>query len=113
MRQGRIQTSIETEFEAGGARAKGRIMNVSEGGLFVGSGTIPGQGENAALRFRAPGGDEIKLSGLVWWTTEEGGVTRHRAPGFGVRLLDESEEWQELCARLERSANGRSRRLRR
>lgn len=106
MRNGRIRTAIETEFEVGGTRAKGRIMNVSEGGVFIGSGTIPGQGENAALRFRAPGGGEMELSGLVWWTTEDGSVTRHRAPGFGVRLLDADEEWSELCESLQRTRRG-------
>jgi uncharacterized protein (TIGR02266 family) len=98
MESGRIRTSIETEFEIDGQRAQGRIKNMSEGGLFVGTASIPEAGENIDLNFRGPGGGVVSLSGLVWWTTNDGG--RHRAPGFGLRLLDDSEELQGLLANL-------------
>jgi hypothetical protein len=100
MQTGRIRTSIEAEFEVSGQRAKGRIMNVGEGGVFVGTGSIPGEGENAALDFTAPGGHDIRLSGLVWWTTDDDGRL-HRVPGFGLRLLEDSEEFREFRASLE------------
>ena len=98
MESDRIRTSIETEFEVDGHRAQGRIRNVSEGGLFVGTTSVPEAGENVDLNFRGPGGREVCLSGLVWWTTKDGG--RHRTPGFGLRLLDDSEELQGLLANL-------------
>jgi uncharacterized protein (TIGR02266 family) len=101
MHYGRIRTSIETEFEVSGHRAKGRIKNVSESGVFVGTASIPEQGENVDLNFKAPGGEEVRLSGLVWWTTDDCGGTRHRAPGFGLRLLDDNEEFRQFWASLQ------------
>ena len=97
MSEKRIRTSIETEFEVRGRRATGKIKNVSEGGLFVGTAAIPEEGENVALRFRSPMGGEVSVSGLVWWTTE--GVAR-RVHGFGLRVLDDSPEFRVLVANL-------------
>jgi hypothetical protein len=101
MHYGRIRTCIETEFEVSGHRANGKIKNVSESGAFVGTVSIPEQGENVDLNFKAPGGEEVRLSGLVWWTTDDCGGTRHRAPGFGLRLLDDKEEFHRFLASLE------------
>jgi uncharacterized protein (TIGR02266 family) len=99
MDYGRVRTSIDTEFEAGGLRGKGRIQNMSEGGLFVGTDLLPEEGENVDLSFRAPGGAELNLSGLVWWTTNHAG-TRHRTRGFGLRLLDDSDAFRSLLESL-------------
>jgi hypothetical protein len=101
MHDRRITTSIETEFEVSGHREKGRIKNVSESGVFVGTASIPEQGENVALNFKAPSGEEVRLSGLVWWTTDECGGTRSRAPGFGLRLLDDSEKFRQFWESLQ------------
>jgi Tfp pilus assembly protein PilZ len=73
---------------------------MSEGGLFVGTASVPEEGENVDLSFRAPGGDEVSLSGLVWWTTNDGNGKGHRTPGFGLRLLDDSDDFRSLLARL-------------
>jgi len=96
----RIRTCIETEFEVRGHRAQGKIKNMSEGGLFVGTASIPEEGESVDLTFRAPGGREVRLSGLVWWTTKGGDGKGHRTPGFGLRLLDDSDDFRSLLARL-------------
>jgi hypothetical protein len=96
MKSERIRTCIETEFAVGKHRGKGRILNVSERGVFVGTGSIPPQGETASLQFRAPGGGPIRLSGLVWWTTDDEDGTRHRETGFGVRLLDDNENFRQF-----------------
>ena len=101
MHDRRIRTSIETEFEVGGHREKGRIKNVSENGVFVATATIPEQGENVDLNFKTPGGEEVRLSGLVWWTTDDCGGTRRGAPGFGLRLLDDNEEFRQFWASLQ------------
>jgi hypothetical protein len=100
MQKGRVRTSIEAEFQVGGQRAKGRIMNVGEGGLFVGTGSLPGEGESAHLHFTAPDGRELRLSGLVWWTTEGSGV-HGRASGFGLRLIEETPSFREFWASLQ------------
>ena len=100
MQDGRIRTCIETEFEVSGRRAQGTIKNVSEGGLFVSTASVPEAGESVDLTFRAPRGGEVSLSGLVWWTTNGEDGKRHGNPGFGLRLLDESDDFRGLLASL-------------
>jgi len=102
MNYGRIRTCIETEFDVAGHRAKGKIKNISDSGVFVGTASIPEQGEDVYLKFKAPDGEEVRLSGLVWWTTDDSGGTRDRAPGFGLRLLDDNEEFRRFFASLRR-----------
>jgi hypothetical protein len=95
MTQRRIRTAIQTEFEAGALRGRGTIRNMAEGGLFVGTPQIPHQGDLVSLSFRDRKGRGLDVSGLVWWTTiDEPGA--HRAPGFGIRLLEESEDYQSF-----------------
>ena len=110
MHYGRIRTCIEAEFEVTGRRAKGRIKNVSESGVFVGTASIPEQGEDIDLNFRALDGEEVRLSGLVWWTTDDCGGTRNRAAGFGLRLLDDNQEFRRFFARLRKLSGMKSRR---
>ena len=100
MEYGRIKTCIETEFEVRGQRALGKIENMSEGGLFVSTAWVPEEGESIDLSFRAPGGEEVSLSGLVWWTTNGVDGKGYRTPGFGLRLLDDSDDFRSLLARL-------------
>ena len=100
MAQKRIRTSIETEFEVCGQRATGKIKNVSTGGLFVGTASIPDQGESVDLSFRAPDGDEISISGFVWWTTRDIERGTRQVPGFGLCLLEENEDFARLVASL-------------
>lgn len=86
----RVLTSIEAEFRTGSVRARGKIKNVSEGGLFIGTASIPDEGDPVDVAFRNRKGQAIKLSGFVWWTTR--GESHHRRPGFGLRLLDADTE---------------------
>ena len=91
----RIRTAIQTEFEAGALQGRGTIRNVAEGGLFVGTTQVPHQGDLVSLSFRDPKGRGLGVSGLVWWTTtDEPGS--HRVPGFGMRLLDDSEDYRRF-----------------
>jgi len=90
----RIRTAIKTNFAAGRLRGEGKIKNVAEGGLFVGTSQLPDEGESVVVSFRAPGGT-VDVEGLVWWTTnDEPG--RHRTPGFGLRLLEESADFSRF-----------------
>lgn len=100
MQDGRIRTCIETEFEVRGHRVPGKIKNVSEGGLFVSTASVPEEGECVDLTFRVPGGEEVSLSGLVWWTTNGVDGKRHGTPGFGLRLLDESDDFRSFLGSL-------------
>ena len=107
----RIRTCIETEFEVAGHRAMGKIKNISESGAFVGTASIPEQGEDVDLNFKGPDGEEVRLSGLVWWTTDDCGGTRKRAPGFGLRLLDDNEEFRRFFASLRRGSEMKRRKF--
>lgn len=95
----RIRTSIQTDFEAGALRGRGKIRNVAEGGVFVGTTQLPSQGDLVVLSFRGASGPPLEVTGLVWWTTLEA-PGPHRMPGFGMRLLDSSDEYERFYASL-------------
>ncbi len=96
VRNRRESACIAAEFDVGGRRGLGLIRNVSRGGLFVRTASVPEVGESVKVRFRR-GDDEIHVSGLVWWTTkQEKGTTFARPPGFGVRLLGQQGDLREL-----------------
>jgi uncharacterized protein (TIGR02266 family) len=100
MNSSRARTSIPVEFQAGGNRGTGKINNMGAGGLFIGTGTIPDQGEPVSVRFTLPGESPIAVTGLVWWTTNDL-VHRSGSPqGFGLRLLDASEAYETAVERL-------------
>ena len=94
----RFRTAIQTEFAAGGLRGTGKIRNVAEGGLFVGTEQLPDQGDTVRVSFRS-NGTSVDVEGLVWWTTEDS-PGPHRARGFGMRLLYDSEEYERFLASL-------------
>jgi hypothetical protein len=95
----RIRTAIQTEFEAGELHGRGTIRNVAEGGLFVGTPQIPHQGDLVSLSFRDGKGRGLGVSGLVWWTTiDEPGA--HSAPGFGIRLLEDTDDYRNFFESL-------------
>ena len=95
----RFRTAIQAEFEAGELHGRGTIRNVAEGGLFVGTPQLPHQGDLVSLSFRDPKGRGLDVSGLVWWTTsDEPGA--HRAPGFGIRLLEDSDDYRSFFESL-------------
>ena len=72
---------------------------MAEGGLFVGTALVPDQGELVSLSFRDHRGKALDVHGLVWWTTSNEPGT-HRTPGFGMRLLEDSEEYSHFVASL-------------
>jgi Tfp pilus assembly protein PilZ len=96
----RAETSLPARFAAGALRAPGRVRNVGQGGLFVGSGSIPEQGETVTLVFESPDGARIRARGLVWWTTLEARATGSGPEGFGVRLLEAEPSYRLLVERL-------------
>lgn len=100
MKHERHRTSIPAEFAAGAIQATGQIRNLNEGGLFVGTASIPAQGETVQIHFSVPGGERIELSGMVWWTTADATEQRHRHPGFGLRLLEENAAYRSWIESL-------------
>ena len=96
----RIRTSIPVEFEGLEISGVGLIQNLSKGGLFVGSRTIPSQGEPVSLQFELPGTGEISMMAMVWWTTDEGGEAMANNPGFGLRVIDENQDYTTAVGEL-------------
>ena len=99
MEDTRIRTVIPSKFRTGNLAGKGKVRNVSQGGLFVGTQAIPDVGESIALRLRAPGRPTIEVRGLVWWTTSDSENPGARS-GFGLRLLESNELYRRLVRSL-------------
>ena len=95
----RTRTVIPTRFEADTLSGKGKVKNVSPGGLFVGTRIIPEEGETVQLRLCEPGSPEVEVSGLVWWTTD-GQESPNGQSGFGLRILEECDSYQRMIDRL-------------
>jgi len=95
----RISTVLMTKFKACGKLAEGKIRNLSLGGLFVGTSSIPPMGETVKLRFRMPDGETVDVAGMVWWNTKEC-AGRHRMPGFGLRLIDSGSDYEKGVRRM-------------
>jgi hypothetical protein len=97
MRSERVKTCIRANFETGGGRGEGLIRNVSGGGLFVGTGSLPEVGETVEVTARGAGGADVRISGLVWWTSRNRPGTNFTRPrGFGIRLLDTEQDARQL-----------------
>lgn len=95
MTEGRLRTKIPAVFRAGEMIGRGEVRNVSEGGLFVGTQSLPEEGSSIVVKLSAPGKIPVQVTGLVWWTTsrhQQG--TRHC--GFGLRILDDGAGFQRL-----------------
>ena len=103
MADDRIQTALQTRFEAGPVKARGKIENVGPGGLFVGTPSIPETGDKVELRFEDRGGQRVEVTGVVWWTTDCQEVPGGQPSGFGVRLVNAGEAYRELLRRLRRA----------
>jgi len=100
MTQQRVRASIPVEFKGGAVEGSGVIRNLGVGGLFVGSRAIPAHGEMVSLRFALPGQGRVSLTGLVWWTTQDAPHQQHRHAGFGLRLLDQAEDYESAVSEM-------------
>lgn len=103
----RISTVLLAKFKACGKLAQGKIRNLSVGGLFVGTASIPPTGETVRLRFRAPDGNIVDVSGLVWWTTAQSKDRKHRVPGFGLRLIDANPAYEQAVRGMVKAQSAR------
>lgn len=98
MTHDRVRTRIATEFEVGKLKGRGKVRNLSEGGLFVGTTSIPQQGETVRLSLALPGRAPVEVTGMVWWTTREHRF--HRTPGFGVQILERGDDYDTMLRSL-------------
>ena len=102
----RVSTVLVAKFKACGKLADGKIRNLSLGGLFVGTKSIPPTGETVRVRFRLPDGPLIDVSGMVWWNTRQSDGP-HRVPGFGLRLMDAHPEYEKGVRRMLQAQSAR------
>jgi len=95
----RHKTDVKVEFTQGDLHGTGVIGNVSPRGMFVRSTRIPGTGPMLRLKVNLPEGRTLHLTGRVVRDSESltpsGGT-----PGFGLRLAEDSPEYEDLVARL-------------
>lgn len=99
MAEQRKRVSFLTEFRAGGVTGSGKVKNVSPGGLFVNTASIPQQGDSVFVSMNPGDGRRVAVTGMVWWTTD-GRRNGRLGSGFGLRVLEESESYQALVDRL-------------
>ena len=100
MGEARITASIPVDFEAGAVRGRGKIKNLSDRGLFVRTNDLPYEGDVVALRFVPPGEGEIRLTGVVWWTTRSCPDRAQRPAGFGLCMIEDSPPYERAIAKL-------------
>lgn len=98
----RFTTKIPATIVSRSLEAKGKIRNLSSGGLFVGTESVLEQGDPVVVKFDAPNGESVKARGLVWWTTMDREVYGRTITGFGVRLTWASGEYRRLIEQLVR-----------
>lgn len=97
----RRKAEMKVEFTQGDLRGTGVIGNVSPRGMFVRSTQIPGAGPMLRLKVNLPGGRTLLLTGrVVRGATAISSATTSR--GFGLRLAEDSPEYEELVSRLRR-----------
>lgn len=82
-------------FESEATQLSGITSDISEGGLFVATHTLPPVGSEIALRFSLPSGPELHARGIVRWLrdAQEAGSA---PPGIGVQFSALAERDRSL-----------------
>ena len=100
-RQRRHTAAIDVNYRHDDTYLYSRSSNISELGIFLVSDTPAAPGTVLELVFALPdSGEEIRLSGEVMWTIEQG---RGRSPGMGIRFVEPSPEIRKRIRALIRT----------
>ncbi len=91
----RRNAEMTVEFSQGKLYGTGVTGDVSRRGMFVRTPWIPGTGPVLRLTVNLPGGRKLALTGRVVRTVP-GDRPSPGSPGFGLRLLDEWPEWDDM-----------------
>jgi PilZ domain-containing protein len=95
----RRNAEVNVEFTQNGLHGTGIIGNVSPRGMFVRSDRIPGPGPMLRLKVNLPEGRTLVLTGKV--VRESAPISSADASsGFGLRLAEDSPEYEALLSRL-------------
>lgn len=95
----RHKAEFNVEFIQEALHGIGTTSDLSPRGMFVRTPRIPGTGPKLRLTVNLPGGRTLVLTGKV----VRGSVADSAAgasPGFGLRLAEDSMEYEDLLARL-------------
>lgn len=95
----RRRAEVTVEFSQGALHGTGTTGDVSHRGMFVRSTQIPGTGPMLRLRVNLPEGRTLALTGrVVRGSTAIS--TAGASSGFGLRLAEDSPEYEDLVSRL-------------
>ncbi len=94
----RRKAEMNVEFTQGTFHGTGVTGNVSPRGMFVHSTQIPGAGPTLRLKVNLPEGRTLVLTAKVVRSVKPSPSAK--APGFGVRLAEDSPEYEDLLSRL-------------
>jgi hypothetical protein len=95
----RRKADMTVEFTQGNLQGTGVIGNVSPRGMFVRSTRIPGAGPMLRLKVNLPEGRTLVLTGRVVRDVKPTSRSAH-APGFGLRIMEDSSDYEDLLSRL-------------
>jgi hypothetical protein len=90
---------VKVDFTQGALHGTGVIGDISPRGMFVRSTRIPGTGPMLRLKINLPEGRTLALTGrVVRGSTAISSAGA--ASGFGLRLAEDSAEYEDLVSRL-------------
>lgn len=96
----RRPAEMTVEFSQGDLQGTGVIGDVSRRGMFVQTTRIPGTGPVLRLTVNLPGGRKLVLRGKVVRNAD--GTTSAPPNGFGLRLVDEWPDYENLFGRRDK-----------
>jgi uncharacterized protein (TIGR02266 family) len=73
-------------FESEASTFTGITADISEGGVFVATHSLPPIGSEIDLRFSLPAGPELHTRGIVRWLRDSHDETESAPPGIGVEF---------------------------
>jgi PilZ domain-containing protein len=94
----RHDVEMMVEFEQGESHGTGVTGNVSRDGMFVRASRLPNTGPLLNLTVHLPGGRKLLLKGRVVRTAALGLPRPASSSGFGLRLTDKSDEFEEFLS---------------
>jgi len=94
----RHKAEMTVEFSQGALNGAGVTGDISRRGMFVRSNLAPGTGPVVRLTVNLPGGRKLALTGRVVRSVESAPAAP-TSPGFGLRLVDDWPEYEQLFGR--------------
>ena len=102
----RVAVRARCWCETDGITLYARVINVSEGGMFIRTYAPLEQGSPARLRFQVePTGGEVAAEAVVAWV-QEGSEPENVSPGMGMRFVSIDEHSREALRAYVGRSNG-------